>query len=81
MDYENKITEGLGLIGWRVADVAVNGAGRWVKLIEHQDGRTVAMFNPDVEDLIGGHASLEQIVERNVGADLADPWPVRERAN
>jgi hypothetical protein len=66
--------------GWEVIDVVVNRAGRFVKLIEHTDGRTVAMFAPDTEDLARGRATVEEIIARNVGADLADPWPKREAA-
>jgi hypothetical protein len=62
--------------GWSVADVAINRRGRAVYLLMHGDRRSVAMFRPDIEDLIAGRATLDQIIARNRGADLADPWPV-----
>lgn len=73
-----EIAQRLEPLGWTVIDVAVNGAGQMVKLIQHRDGRSVAMFQPDTEDLVRGRATVEQIIARNIGADLADPWPIRE---
>jgi hypothetical protein len=51
----------------------VNRDGRMVHLVQPWD---VAMFHGDIADILTGRASLDQVVSRNKGADLADPWPV-----
>ena len=73
---EEKQTELLAARGWRIADSRLNGDGRLVILLEHEQHPSVAMFKPDVTELATGRATIEQIMERNKGADLADPWPV-----
>jgi hypothetical protein len=75
MDTE-EIMRRLRDLGWSVTDVAVNQAGRFVKRVEHTGGLSVVMFNDDLADLATGRAQIEEIIERNKGADLADPWPV-----
>ena len=44
-------------------------------IMEKARRRSVAMFDTDVEDLAASGVTLEQIERRNIGADLADPWP------
>ena len=55
--------------GGEVVDVVVNQSGRFVKLIQHTDGRTVAMLATDTADLATGRATVGEIIARNVGAD------------
>jgi hypothetical protein len=77
MDFSAEIAKGLKSQGWQVTDVVVNEAGRFVKRLEHTSGQTVVMFQTDTADLAARRATVEQIIERNRGADLADPWPKR----
>jgi hypothetical protein len=76
MDFFDPIRAQLTSAGWRMTDQAVNDAGRHVCLLTHTNGCAVAMFFSDVHDLAKRRASLDQIIARNKGADLADPWPV-----
>lgn len=62
--------------GYRVADVAVNRAGRMVYYLEVAPGARVAMFHEDAVDLVCARATVEQIAKRNATADLAEPWPI-----
>lgn len=34
------------------------------------------MFQEDAADLVLGRATREMIIDRNKGADLADPWQI-----
>jgi hypothetical protein len=36
------------------------------------------MFQEDAADLASQRAAIDEIIARNKGADLADPWPVEE---
>lgn len=58
-----------------IESAQVNGAGRMVYLVRLGSGDRVAMFHTDAVDLVSGRATLSQVIARNVGADLADPWP------
>jgi len=51
----------------------VNQKGRIVHLIQPWN---VAMFHEDIADILMGRATLDEVVSRNKGADLADPRPV-----
>ena len=33
-------------------------------------------FQEDIADTLVGQATLDHVIARNKGADLADPWPV-----
>ena len=68
-----EITEHLRDAGCHIARSQVNQKGRFVHLIQPWD---VDLFQDDVTDILYGRATLGEIVERNKGADLADPWPV-----
>lgn len=59
--------------GCAIARSQVNAGGRFVHLVQPWD---VAMFHEDIADVLSGSATLGEIVSRNRGADLADPWPV-----
>jgi len=79
MTTTEEVWKKLRTMGWRFAKSQVNGAGRMVDLIRHDESRkSIAMFHKDAADLASGRATLEQIIERNKGADLADPWAVEE---
>lgn len=62
-------------LGWKIINMQINSDGINVLLLLHRDGRSVAMFRRDAEDLARGRATIEQIIARNQGANLADPWP------
>ena len=51
----------------------VNSKGRMVHLIQPWN---IAMFQEDIADILRDQATREQVIARNKGADLADPWPV-----
>lgn len=59
--------------GSAIARSQVNAGGRFVHLVQPWD---VAMFHEDIADILSGRATLSEVVRRNRGADLADPWPV-----
>jgi len=59
--------------GCTIARSQVNQKGRLVHLIQPWD---VAMFQEDIADILSGRATLGEVINRNKGADLADPWPV-----
>ncbi|MDO8680860.1 MAG: hypothetical protein Q7R30_20260 [Acidobacteriota bacterium] len=59
--------------GCVIARSQVNHQGRMVHLVQPWD---VAMFQEDIEDIVMGRVSLNGVISRNKGADLADPWPV-----
>jgi hypothetical protein len=46
-----------------------------VHLIQSDSGWDVAMFSEDAADLAAGRVTIDRIINRNRGADLADPWP------
>ena len=52
----------------------VNSEGRMVYLVQPWD---VTMFQEDIADILHGQATLNQVIARNKGANLADPWPCR----
>src|SRR6267142_5431290 len=54
-----------------IQNAQVNKKGRFVYLVQPWD---VAMFQEDIVAILSGTATLEQIIARNRGADLADPW-------
>ena len=47
----------------------VNSKRRMVYLVQPWD---VAMFQEDIADILHGQATLDQVIARNKGADLAD---------
>lgn len=55
-----------------IARSQVNQKGRMVHLVQPWD---VAMFHEDLADILTGQAKLPDVICRNKGADLADPWP------
>ncbi len=57
--------------GWHLIQTRVNRAGRVVHLVQLDSGHTIAMFHGDAAQLVSGRTTLEQIVTRNQGADLA----------
>ncbi len=59
--------------GCHIERSQLNRKGRFVHLIQPWN---VAMFQEDIADILCGQATLDKVVERNKGADLADPWPV-----
>lgn len=59
--------------GCSIVRSQVNSTGRFVHLIQPWD---VAMFHEDIVDVLTSRATLNDVVRRNTGADLADPWPV-----
>lgn len=67
-----QIIEALRQRGCTIVRSQVNSSGRFVHLVQPWD---VAMFHQDIVDVVSGHATLSEIVSRNTGADLADPWP------
>lgn len=67
--------QALRAAGCCVLHSQVNSSGRMVHLIASQDGWDVAMFAQDVTDLVANRATIDEIIARNRGADLADPWP------
>ena len=56
-----------------IARSQVNQKGRMVHVVQPWD---VAMFHEDIADILTGRATLREVISRNKGADLADPWPV-----
>jgi hypothetical protein len=52
--------------------------GRLVHLVRHVSGCRVAMFQEDAADLVSQRATIDEIVARNKGADLAGPRPLEE---
>ena len=71
MDLQER-TRRLHDAGCHVERAQANRKGRLVHLIQPWN---VAMFQEDIADILCGRATLDQIIERNKGADLADPWP------
>jgi hypothetical protein len=63
--------EGLKRMGCQIVHVRPNGNGQLVHLIR-SDRWNVAMFSGDATDLVTGRATIDEIIKRNVGADLAD---------
>lgn len=59
--------------GCVIARSQVNQKGRMVHLVQPWD---VAMFHKDIADILMDRATLDEVISRNKGADLADPWPV-----
>jgi hypothetical protein len=59
--------------GCIIARSQVNEKGRMVHLVQPWD---VTMFHEDIADILMGRATLDKVIRRNKGADLADPWPV-----
>jgi hypothetical protein len=80
MDME-EISQRLENIGCKIINTQVNSRGRHVHLIKHQSGWSVAMFQEDAADFVSGRSTLEEIIARNRGADLADPWPISEQTD
>ena len=67
-----EIVIGLHGRGCSIRNSAVNKAGRFVHVVDPWD---VAMFHEDIADVLAGRATVDDVVSRNRGADLADPWP------
>ena len=59
--------------GCAIAGSQVNQRGRLVHLVQPWD---VAMFQEDIADILSRRVSLDEVINRNRGADLADPWPL-----
>lgn len=59
-----------------VQHVQRSASNRFVYLVQPWD---VAMFLEDIKDILAGRATLPEVIKRNRGADLADPWPVFKR--
>ena len=59
--------------GCVIARSQVNQKGRMVHLVQPWD---VAMFHKDIADILMDRATLDEVISRNKGADLAGPWPV-----
>jgi hypothetical protein len=57
--------------GCEIRKSAVNKAGTLVHIVDPWD---VAMFHEDIADVLVGRASVAEVVFRNRGKDLADPW-------
>ena len=74
MDFE-EIGRRLHEKGCVIVKSQVNSKGRMVHLVQPWD---VAMFQEDIADILVERATLGQVIARNKGADLADPWPVDE---
>ena len=72
MDVE-EISSRLKEVGCTIAKTQVNQRGRHVHLVQPWN---VAMFLEDVSEVLTGQATLQEIIDRNKGADLGDPWPV-----
>ncbi len=72
MDIQEIVVE-LGRRGCTLARSQVNSKGRFVHLVQPWD---VAMFHEDIADILTGRATLDDVLARNIGADLADPWRV-----
>ena len=72
MDIEDIAAE-LRERGCTIVRSQVNSRGRCVHLIQRCD---VAIFHEDIVEVLSGRATLNEVVSRNRGADLADPWPV-----
>lgn len=72
MDME-EIVRRLHDAGCRIERSQLNAKGRFVHLIQPWD---VAMFQEDIGDILLGRATLREVMGRNEGADLANPWPV-----
>lgn len=68
----DEIVSGLRERGCSIRDSAVNKAGKFVHVVDPWD---VAMFHEDIADVLAGRASVDEVVSRNRGKDLADPWP------
>ncbi len=68
-----EITKRLHDAGCHIERSQANGKGRLVHLIQPWN---VAMFQEDIADILRTHVTLDKVIERNKGADLADPWPV-----
>jgi glycine cleavage system regulatory protein len=68
-----EITRRLQDRGCAIARSQVNQRGRFVYLIQPWN---IAMFQEDIADILSGRATLDEIIDRNTGADLADHWPV-----
>lgn len=73
MDIE-EIVQRLREKGCVIARWQVNSKGRMVHLVQPWDSRDVP-FHEDIADILVGQATLGQVIARNKGADLADPWP------
>ena len=69
----NEIVNRLQERGCAIAKSQVNSGGRFVHLVQAWD---VAMFHEDIVRILVGRATLADVLSRNRGADLADPWPV-----
>jgi glycine cleavage system regulatory protein len=74
----NEVVRRLKQIGCNIARTQINSRGRPVHLVKHVSGWNVAMFQEDAADLASQRATINAIIARNEGADLADPWPVEE---
>ena len=68
-----EITRRLHDAGCHVERTQLNRKGRLVHLIQPWN---VAMFQEDIADILCGQATLDKVIARNKGVDLADPWHV-----
>jgi len=59
----------------RIVSTKRNASGRVIHLVEFASGQRIAMFRTDLIALTRGTVTLDHIVTRNKGADLAGPWP------
>jgi len=73
-----EIAQQLQKMGSKIINTQVNSRGKHVHLIKHQSGWSVAMFQDDAAEFVSGRSTRNEIIARNTGADLADPWPVSE---
>lgn len=71
-----ELVQRLDSVGCKIIKTQVNRAGKHVHLLRHISGWEQAMFQEDAADLVLGRATREMIIDRNKGADLADPWQI-----
>jgi len=64
--------------GWKIDKRQINSDGKDVVMLVHGEHAAVAMFRRDIADLARGRVTIDQIIARNLGANLAGPWPVPE---
>jgi hypothetical protein len=64
--------------GWRITHLQINSEGKDVIQLAHLEHPRVAMFRRDIADLARGRVTIDEIIVRNTGANLAGPWPVVE---
>jgi hypothetical protein len=65
----------LGGVEARIVSTKRNSLGRVIHLVEFPSGQRIAMFRTDLIALTRGTVTLDHVVTRNKGVDLAGPWP------